>query len=144
MLLRLTGSDFAAAPVLKFARSFLLQLLASLHDHFGIKWGRPPYSLLPIVETEVPLAEKRRRAASFLNEPFHCKSFFLKRLQARCPTVSALLHEGAHVLRAWNASVLLGIDACERAHWALRLQLRSAGRAKNATACFCKRLRRST
>ena len=133
VLLRLTGCDFAAGSVRKFARAFLLQLLGSLHDHFGIKWGRPPYTLLPLLEPDVPPAEKRRRATAFLSEPFHCKSLFLKRLQARCPTVAAVLNEGTHVLRAWNASVLLGIDAVERSHWALRLQLRTPVRARNAT-----------
>lgn len=133
VLLRLTGCDLSAGSVRNFTRAFLLQLLGSLHDHFGIKWGKPPYTLLPLLEPDVPLAEKRRRATAFLSEPFHCKSLFLKRLQARCPTVAAVLNEGTHVLRAWNASILLGIDAVERSHWALRLQLRSPVRARNAT-----------
>ena len=44
-----------------------------------------------------------------------------------------MLNEGTHVIRAWNASTLLGIDAVERSHWALRLQLRTPVRARNAT-----------
>ena len=40
---------------------------------------------------------------------------------------------GVAALRSWNSSVVLGIDACERAHYALRLQLRSPVGARNAT-----------
>ena len=133
VLLRLTGCDFAAGSTRKFARAFVLQLEGSLHDHFGIKWGKAPYTLLVLLEPDVPLAEKRRRVTAFLREPFHCKSLFLKRLEARCPTEAAVLNEGTHVIRAWNASTLLGIDAVERSHWALRLQLRTPVRARNAT-----------
>ena len=68
-----------------------------------------------------------------MKEPFHCKSLFLKRLQAQCPTLTALLDEGVHMLRAWNASVELGIDFVERSHYGVRLELRSTSSARNAT-----------
>ena len=134
LLLRLTGCDFAADPVRKFARAFLLQLLGAQYDHFGSKWRKPPYSLLPCLEAETPDAEKRSRGRAFFADPWHCKSMFLKHLQMLCPSVAALLKEGVHVLRAWNEATLLGIEATERSHWALRLQLRSATKARNATA----------
>jgi len=37
------------------------------------------------------------------------------------------------VLRVWSASVELGIDFVERSHYGVRLELRSAGPARNAT-----------
>ena len=60
-------------------------------------------------------------------------SLFLQRLRIQCPSVSALMNDGVHVLRSWCASQVLGIDLCERAHYALRLQLRSTVQARNAT-----------
>ena len=136
LLLRLTGCDFAAVPVRRFARAFLLQLLGAQYDHFGSKWKHAPYSLLPCLEAETPVAEKRSRGRAFFADPWHCKSMFLKRLQMMFPSLAALLREGVHVLRAWNEATLLGIDATERSHWALRLQLRSTSKARNATAAL--------
>ena len=131
---RLAGCDFQDGSVRKFARAHLLQLSASLFEHFELKWANPPYSLLPLLEEDVSVGEKRRRAKAFLQDcPAHCMSLFLQRLRIRCPSVAELMNDGVHVLRSWCASQVLGIDLCERAHYALRLQLRSTGPARNAT-----------
>jgi hypothetical protein len=133
VVLRVAGGDFKDPACRKFARCFVLQLVASFLDHFVLKWSEPPYSLLPLLEPTVAAAEKRRRAASFFAKPAHCLSLFLRRLRARYPSVPALMSGGLSVLRSWNDGQCLGIDYCEKSHYALRLQLRSAGRAKNAT-----------
>ena len=131
---RLAGCDFQDGSVRRFARAHLLQLSASLFEHFELKWANPPYSLLPLLEEDVSVGEKRRRARAFLQDcPAHCCSLFLQRLRMQCPSVSALMNDGVHVLRSWCASQVLGIDFCERAHYALRLQLRSTVQARNAT-----------
>ena len=133
-VLRLAGGDFQDGSVRKFARAHLFQLSASLFEHFELKWANPPYSLLPLLEEGVPVGEKRRRAKAFLQDcPAHCQSLFLHRLRIQCPSVAGLMNDGVHVLRSWCASQVLGIDFCERSHYALRLQLRSTVRARNAT-----------
>ena len=111
-----------------------MQLSASLFEHFDLKWCHPPYTLIPLLEEGVPLADKRRLAESFLRRPYHCCSFFLEKLRLNFPSVRSLLGEGVHVLRTWNSNLSLGIDYSERAHYALRLKLRSSGVARNATA----------
>ena len=132
-VLRLTGCDFRDVGARKFARRFLLQLLAALFDHFVLKWSEPPYSLLPLIESGVPAAEKRRRSKAFFAKPEHCCSFFLRRLRANFPAVPALMSGGTEVLRSWNENLPLGIDYSEKAHYALRLQLRTSTIARNAT-----------
>ena len=134
IVLQLAGGDFQDGSVRRFARANLFQLSASLVEHFELKWSQPPYSLLPLLEDDVPLGEKRRRARSFLQDrPAECLSLFLRRLRANFPSVPSLLGEGVAALRSWNSSVVLGIDVCERSHYLLRLQLRSTSSARNAT-----------
>ena len=132
-VLRMTDCDFRGPGARQFARRFVLQLLAALFDHFVLKWSEPPYSLLPLLEPGVPAAEKRRRSKVFYAKPEHCCSLFLRRLRGNFPAAPALMTRGVEVLRSWNENQPLGIDYSEKAHYALRLQLRSAGRAKNAT-----------
>ena len=62
IVLQLAGGDFQDGSVRRFARANLFQLSASLVEHFELKWSQPPYSLLPLLEDDVPLGEKRRRA----------------------------------------------------------------------------------
>jgi len=139
VLLRLAGSSFQDGDTRSFARCHLFQLSASLFEHFEVKWSKPPYSLLPTLEPDVPLAEKRKLVRDFLHGcPDHCLSLFLKRLKDAYPTVYLFLSGGVLVLRSWCSNLALGIDFSERAHYALRLQLRSTNRARNATAAANK------
>jgi len=139
VLLRLAGASFQDGETRSFTRCHLFQLSASLFEHFEVKWSKPPYSLLPLLEPDVPLVEKRRLTRDFLRGcPDHCLSLFLKRLKAAYPTVSSFLSGGILVLRSWCLNLSLGIDFSERAHYAFRLQLRSTNRARNATAAANK------
>ena len=64
-LVSAAGCDFRGDAQRKFARQQILQLAGGLLDHFETRWGEPPYTLLPLIEADVPLAQKRRIATMF-------------------------------------------------------------------------------
>ena len=113
-LLALGRGDFSAVAQRKFTRQQVLQLSAGLLDHFEMRWGEPPYSLIPLIERDTPEPVRKRIAREFLDKPLHCLSPFLLKLRRRCPNVQCLLRDGTHIIRAWNANTKLGIDFVER------------------------------
>ena len=117
----------------KFTRCFLLQLSSALLDHFELKWGEPPYNLIPLLEPGVPVAEKRRRAATLYGKAWHCCSAFLKALRRAFPNPRSLLSRGVPVIQVWCDGARVAIDFSERSHYHLRLDLRSTGKGKNGT-----------
>ena len=114
----------------RFARALVLQFSAGLHTHFEGRFSKPPYTLVRIGSSGVPLHVRRNLAGQFLAIPAHCASLLVRRVQARCPTPHALL-ELSPALSLAFAEVPISIDASERAHARVRQQLLSSGRAQS-------------
>lgn len=134
-LLEALGADMTDEKIKLWARAALLQLSAGLVDVFELRFSSPPYTAIHLGDDSVPLEERQAIAQELLEVLEHCKSLFLRRLLALCPTVPSLLHLGSHIARAWGQGSPLAIDYSERAHGAMRQDMRSFGRSRSATGC---------
>ena len=132
-LFKVARGDWGSTVARGQARGHLLQLSASLFEHFEMSMREPPYSLVVLFDADAPQRIKRERAVALLSKPLHCLSLFLRRLRGECPRVRDLLGKGARIIKAWNDSNELSIHFSERSHGAFRLDVRSCGPGKNAT-----------
>jgi hypothetical protein len=133
-LLSETGCDFQAEATAMWARGHILRLAAGCFDNFDARYSAPPYTLAKLVDPGVPVPARRQIAQRFLQVPEHCLPLFGKRLRARCPTVHALMDEGAAIIDAWLRSTVVGIDYVERSHASMRVDIRASGKGRSSTA----------
>ena len=140
VLLETIGGDnvFEEESVKKWARAQIIQLVAGLVDVFEIRYSRPPWSLLRFIDPAVPVEEQERVFQDAVDMPEHCRPLFLKRLLQQCPTMHAMRNRGVHILRSLNEGSGISVDFSERSHGQMRLDMRSSGRAKSATASACR------
>ena len=127
------GGDLGDPEVKLFARRQVLQLSASLCDHFELRMSKPPYSLAKLGDPAVSRDRQRRLAAEFLREPEHCLPELCKRLRNRCPTVDSLLVDAPRLIEALS-STSIAIDFLERSHAQMRVDLKSSGHSKSFVA----------
>lgn len=128
------GGRFDDEACRRWARQLLLQLLAAVHDVFIERMSRPPYSLFKLCDSAASEATRDKVVHEFFAQPSGCQSLFCRRLRSKCPNPSALREEAPAVLDALSLGTRLSIDFCERLHAQVRLDLRSSGRARSATA----------
>ena len=133
LLLTCVGGSPGDVRAALMAKSELLLLSAAIVDHFELRMSHPPYTLIRLLDPDLPLADQRRCAQSFLRAPEHCLSLFCRRLRQRCPSVRLLLSHGREIIEAWATSCFVGIDHTERSHGQLRQNLRSSTRARSFT-----------
>ena len=115
------------------ANAELLALAAGLVDHFELRMGAPPYSLIRLISPGASPRDKRQCVVSFLRTPEHCLSLFCRRLRNRCPTESAMLRHGRGIVEAWAKGSFLDIGRTERSHGLMRQDVRSEHRARSFT-----------
>ena len=121
------------------AKAELLAMAAGLVDHFELRMGAPPYSLIRLLSPAASQAELRRCVESFLRCPEHCLTEFAKRLRQQHPTVEAMLGSGRRIVEAWAKGCFVDIGRTERSHGLMRQELRSEQRAR----CFVRSANRS-
>ena len=115
-LARVAGCNFGSDVARKFARRDILQLSASILDHFEMRLCKPPYTIARLADQEVTPDCKMRLALGLLEVPEHCASLFVRRLQAQCPTAISLLESAPEIFASINAGGELAIDFSERSH----------------------------
>jgi hypothetical protein len=144
-LLEALGGSFEDDDVQRWARHVVLQTAAATFDHFEQRMSHPPYTLFKLGDVIVPLPARKKIAEDFLATDDHCLSGFCCRLKELLPTVWDLLEKGPSIMGALAAGSVVAIDATERSHGQMRLDIRSTGTSSNFTAAanrvFCHELR---
>lgn len=133
------AGDYADPVSMLSARNHVLQLMASLQDHFVLRMKHPPYTLFKLADKNLDQSSKQKVAEDLFARPEHCLSQFCLRLRELCPSPAAVLAHGPHVVTALSSGTPIAIDFLERSHGKMRTDLRSTGRARNATAS-CNRI----
>ena len=138
------AGDYDDASSMLSARNHVLQLMASLQDHFVLRMKHPPYTLFKLADKNLDQSSKQKVAEDLFARPEHCLSQFCLRLREMCPSPAAVLAHGPHVVTALSSGTPIAIDFLERSHGKMRTDLRSTGRARNATAScnriFCQQI----
>ena len=134
--------DFHVAML--HARKNVLVLLASLHDHYVVRMSQAPFTWFKLDDPVVDEPRKAQIVRESLDTPLHCMSLFSEKFQSLCPTEAAFRAFAPKIMQAVSAGGL-SVDASERAHAHMRVDLRSTGPAKNVTgSCnrtFCQDVR---
>ena len=123
------------------AKAELLGLAAGLVDHFELRMGAPPYSLIRLLSPDASPAELHRCVDSFLRCPDHCLTEFARRLRQQHPTELAMLGAGRRIVEAWAKGCFVDIGLTERSHGLMRQELcseqraRSFARSSNRSVC---------
>ena len=129
------------------ARNNILQLLASLHDHYIIPMAEAPFTLLKLGDPDVDKSRQDKIARHFWDMPRHCLSTFSELLRDQCQSTESVKVLGPKVMRAVSEGSEISVDKCERLHATMRADLRSTARAKNTTGTcnrvFCGQVRNS-
>ena len=81
-------------------------MAAGLVDHFELRMGAPPYSLIRLLSLDASPAVHRRCLDSFLRCPEHCLTEFANRLRQQHPTAETMLGAGRRIVEAWTKAVL--------------------------------------
>ena len=127
------------------AKAELLAMAAGLVDHFELRMGDPPYSLIRLLSPDASPAVHRRCVDSFLRCPEHCLTEFAKRLRQQHPTAEAMLGGGRRIVEAWAKGSFIDIGRTERSHGLMRQELRSEQRARSfvrsANRSVCQEVR---
>ena len=127
------------------AKAELLALSAALVDHFELRMGAPPYSLIRLISAGASPEDKARCVDTFLRTPEHCLTEFCRRLRMLFPTMDRMLKHGPSIIAAWVQGSFLDIGRTERSHGLMRQELHSEHRARSFTASanhsVCQELR---
>lgn len=144
-LFQALGGDFEDDFVRRWARQTLLHTAAATFDHFEQRMSHAPYTLFKLGDSRVSVEAQTEIAKAFLATDDHCQSSFCRGLKVLCPTVWSLLETGPSIMQALSAGASIAIDATERSHGQMRLDIRSTGTTSNYTAAanrvFCHELR---
>jgi len=133
-LLRSLAGDYNSMDARQLAFAQLVQFSVGLVDHFELHLEQPPYNLLKLCFADVPHEEKQAAIRRFVDAPSECLPLMAQRLRKRCPSAGAMLAHFPRLLRHWASEATIAIDATERSHAQMRVDLHSVGRAKSSTA----------
>lgn len=133
------GGSYTDIEARSFCRRQLLQLSTAMVDYFTLRMAKPPYTLAKLLDSAVSHDRRLDVASDFYRVPDHCLSMFCRRLKLAFPTPDALLVNGRVVVQAMVDGAFVDVSHCERSHAAMRLDIRSTGRAKNYT-CSANRM----
>ena len=128
------GGAFTDNRAMSFARQLVLQLHCALHDHFAGRMSHPPYNLFRSLDPELQPEDRRALLQDLFDRRYECLSLFCRRLRDRYPTPAALQAVLPHVLKSLSEGTRISIDFSERMHAQMRIDLRTTGRTRSATA----------
>ena len=138
------GGDFADEGLRRTARQVVLQLDMGVFDHFSLRWSEAPYSAAPLAFDDATAEEKTIVARSIFLPPLECLSRMARQWRLRYRTVRSFLENGRPSVEAALGTGVVTIDPSERAHAAMKQNILSSGRGRNATAAinhlFCKQV----
>ena len=124
---------FETANCRRMARRFGLGMDAGMVDMFEIRFSLSPYSELRIPDME-PCPERDQCLDAFMRQPRPCLPLFAQRLLHLYPTRDALETRGPPIWKALSESTMMSVDACERGHAAVRVDITSSGAGRSSTA----------
>lgn len=133
-LLHVLGGDSRSLAVRLFAWSQIAEASVAVLDYFELDFERPPHILLKLCFDAVPAEEKRTAANMLYAMPDSCLPELARRLRQRFGNAQALIANGVDTLRFWGSEVGVAIDAVERSHAQMRVDLHSSGAGKSASA----------
>jgi hypothetical protein len=131
-LLQLTGGDMTSVELMMKARAHFLKLDVGVFDHFTLRLGGPPYSLLSMYFGDSVTREfVDRKLGHFYSMPLQCFALMCRQLRSRFPNKNTIKEEARDDLLFWSNTTDLAMDFSERSHGQMRTDLRSDVRARS-------------
>ena len=106
-------------------RAHLLKLDVGVFDHFILKMGNPPYSLLSMYFGDcVRDAFVEKKLADFYDAPVQCLPLMCRQLRSRYPNSNTIKEQARGDLQFWSETTSLAMAFSERSHGQMRQALR--------------------
>ena len=120
------------------AREQCLKMHSGNFEYFELRLSGLPHCLIRMCFEFTTAQKASQLVDKLLSEPFQCLSDSCQRLRSFYQTRSALLMALPKAMGALGQHLVCGIDASERAHGAMRGDLKADARASNFSTYCCR------